>query len=139
MSSFQLLKFILTPGEKHVGIATVRAWGKIILRFKALPSDKGGYWYTCGSTKTGVVAGKDKYDNWHQLDSDYEKEELQEFLKINVDPLIAQSQGSAHSPGFPSAFVAQPAAQPNANYGGYSQQGMPGTDPNDPWNQPNFS
>lgn len=125
----------MTPGEKHIGIATIRANGWI-LRYKALPSDQGGYWYTCGSTKVGVVAGKDKYENWHEPDSTFEKDMIQDFLKQMCDPIIAKHQGSVHSPQ--AVFAAQP-QMPPSNYQGYnSAPPMPPVDPNDPWSQPNF-
>ena len=108
----QFLKYIPMPGEKHLGVAMVRWFGKIILTYKVMPSQDGGYWISPGSTKIGVKRdGKDNYQEWFQLDSNYDRDEMKEFILSHVEPILAQTQASVFSP--------------QQNYGGYNQQQAP--------------
>lgn len=103
----QFLKYVPVHGEKHIGIAIVRWLGKIILRYKILPSQDGsGYWVSAGSTKMGLRPdGKDKYEEWFQLDSSYDKEEMKDFVLANVEIEIKKTSGNA--------FAASPSALNN--------------------------
>lgn len=92
-SPFEWMKYISTPGEKHLGIAIVRYERRFIFRFKVMPSEHGGYWVTSASMKVGVVNGKDRYESAFSLDSEYEKDQLTAFILENVERELApQSQ-----------------------------------------------
>lgn len=123
--NLKFLRFDATPGEKHLGIATLRIEEgvRIILRFKVQPKDGGGYYYQPASHKISSH-GKDNYYPAFSLDSTYEYDELKEFLAVHVEPILAQQNGqSVFSP--PPAQVARAPQQPNPNYQGYPQQQAP--------------
>lgn len=98
MNDLQFLKYVPVEGEKHLGIAYVRWLGKIILLFKVSPSTNGnGYWIAAGAAKIGVKHdGKDNYQEWFQVDSTFDREEIKDFILRHVTPLIAQSSGSVY-------------------------------------------
>ena len=72
-----------------------------------MPSEKGGYWATTGSMKTGVSNGKDKYEASFSLDSDYEKSQMLDFVIKHVEREIALTQNVSTS-----AFNANTSQQP---------------------------
>ena len=45
MTPFEFLGYEPTPAEKHLGIVTIRAWGKIILKYKAVARKEGGFFW----------------------------------------------------------------------------------------------
>lgn len=116
----EFLKWIPVQGEKYLGIAVVRFERRFIFRFKVMPSDHGGLWATTASLKTGVLNGKDKYDNAFELDSSYENDAMKEFVIQNVEMIQQGNRVNPNQQG--SVFQAQQQAQPNQNYGGYPQQ-----------------
>lgn len=128
----ELLKWVPTPGEKHVGIAIVRYERRFIFRFRIQPSEHGGYWASAPAVKLGIVNGKDKYDPAFSLDSDYEKQELTDFVLAAVDQAMQQANPSVFHPnaqqqrpvahqGYNSGSVAQGQAQQNPNAWGNAQ------------------
>ncbi len=142
----QFLKYVPVQGEKHLGIAIVRWLGKIILRYKVMASQDGsGYWVAAGSAKIGVKRdGKDNYEEWFQLDSSYDRDEMKEFILQHVEPILMQKQASVFAP--PPAYGAQPQAQyqgqPNPNYQQQAQPQqqsfLPPEAPQGNWDNPPF-
>lgn len=126
--NLKFLRYDPTPGEKHLGIATVRIEEgiRIILRFKVVPKDGGGYYYQPASHKI-AANGKDNYYPAFSLDSSYEYDELREFVGINVEQILNRQNPSVFAPPAQQVYpqVARPQAQPNPNYGGYPQQAAP--------------
>lgn len=123
----QFLKYVPVQGEKHLGIAIVRWLGKIILRYKVMASQDGtGYWVAAGSAKIGVKRdGKDNYEEWFQLDSSYDRDEMKEFILQHVEPILAQKQASVFAPQQNASY-----GQQTQNYGHYQQQGHAQPNPN---------
>lgn len=127
MSQYQFIKYEPTPTEKHLGIATVKLYGKIILRYKMVATKDGtGYFPAAASYKMPNTT--DQYYSAFMLDSTSEREELEGFIKHHVKSWMAQ-QGldifgnpSVHMTNQQGQPVAQPGQQPNPNYGGYPQQ-----------------
>lgn len=98
----QFLKFVAVQGEKHLGVAVVRWLGKIILRYKVMPSQEGGYWIAAGSTKLGVKRdGKENYEEWFQLDSTYERDEMRDFILDHIEPILSQKHKSVFAQPLP--------------------------------------
>lgn len=95
MNQFEFLKYEPNnnPEDKHIGIATVRCWGKIILRYKIVPGKDGrGFFVAAGSFKSGFdpSKGKDKYENYFMPDSSYEKEQIEDLIRDKVaDAILA--------------------------------------------------
>ena len=150
----QFLKYVPVVGEKHLGIAIVRWLGKIILRYKVMQSQDGsGYWVAAGSAKIGVKRdGKDNYEEWFQLDSSFDRDEMKEFILAHVEPILAQKQASVFAPppqqqynAPQNAYNAQQSqnqGQPNQNYQQQAQPQQqsflpPSGQPNE-WDNPPF-
>jgi len=77
---FEFIKYEPTPQEKHLGIATVKLYGKIIARYKIVPTKDGtSFFPAAASYKVG-----DRYESCLILDSNSEKEELDAMIKANV-------------------------------------------------------
>jgi hypothetical protein len=92
MSPFEFLSYESTPGEKYYGIATVRAWGKIILKYKIVPGKDGqGFFPAPGSYKVGIdpLTGKDRYDRIFMVDSSYENKLLEDMIRHHVTPYLS--------------------------------------------------
>lgn len=144
----QFLKYVPVQGEKHLGIAIVRWLGKIILRYKVMQSNDGsGYWVAAGSAKIGVKRdGKDNYEEWFQLDSSFDRDEMKEFILANVEPILAQKQASVFAPPPQQQYAPQQGqyqAQPNPNYQQQPQQAqqqsfLPPTGQPSEWDNPPF-
>ncbi len=80
MNNFEFLNYDAVSGEKFLGIATIRAWGKIILRYKIVPGKEGkGFFASASSIKNG-----ERYESAFMLDSNYENQALQALIKEKV-------------------------------------------------------
>lgn len=85
---FEFIKYQPTPEEKHLGIATVKLYGKLIARFKIIPTKDGtSFFPASGSLKIG-----DKYESCLTLDSNSEKEDLDAMIKAHVRSIQGGSQ-----------------------------------------------
>lgn len=133
MQDKQFLKFVPTPGEKHLGIAVIRWKGAIILRYKIIPSQDGsGYWVSPGGVKTGITPeGKDKYEEWFALDSSYEKEEMRDFVLASVTPLLKQTSNQAQT-------TFSPQATHGTSTQAYAPQAQPQQENGQFWDAPPF-
>ena len=99
MTNFEFLSYEAVQNEKFLGVATVRAWGKIILRYKIIPGKEGrGFFCSPASVKVN-----EKYESAFMVDSSYENQSLQALLKQEVskhlDGTIAPPTPAAVSPG----------------------------------------
>ena len=99
MNNFEFLSYEAVQNEKFLGVATVRAWGKIILRYKIIPGKEGrGFFASPASVKLG-----ERYESSFMIDSNYENQALQALLKEEVSKhlngTIAPPTPSAVSPG----------------------------------------
>ncbi len=80
MNKFEFIKYEPTPQEKHLGIATVKIFGKIIAKFKIVPTKDGSSFFPASpSLKIG-----EGYVSAFTMDSVSEKEELDSLIKLNV-------------------------------------------------------
>ncbi len=80
MSKFEFIKFEPTPTEKHFGIATVKLFDKVIAKFKMINTKDGSAFFPAApSLKLG-----ESYVSAFMLDSQSEKEELDNLIKHNV-------------------------------------------------------
>ena len=88
MSNLEFLSFISTPGEKYIGIATVKLYGKIILRYKIVPTKEGSTYFPApASYKAG-----EEYVHAFMLDSHSENEELKKLIMHNVKLALQAKQ-----------------------------------------------
>jgi hypothetical protein len=111
-SPFEFMGWNATPGEKHMGIATIRLERRFIIRFKVAPSSNGqGLWVTVASYKTGTKPdGKDAYESAFEFDSSYERKQAESFIESQVQAIISRPNPNAS----PSAFAAPNYYQPQA-------------------------
>ena len=95
--NFQFLKFDLTPGEKYLGIATIRVdfgQAKMVLRHKITPKEDGGFYCQAACHKISAL-GKDTYVPSFSLDSSYDSEEMRHFVLTNVEQIMQQTQSKS--------------------------------------------
>jgi hypothetical protein len=91
---FEFIKYEPTPQEKHLGIATVKLYGKLIARYKIIPTKDGtSFFPASGSFKVG-----DKFESCLTLDSNSEKEELDSMIKAHVRSIQGGGQVSPSQP-----------------------------------------
>lgn len=95
----EFIKFERTPGEKHLGIATVKMYGKIMLRYKIIPSKDGASFFCAPPSATKMVGqdGKDYYPASFVIDSNSENETLQNFIKAHVSLLLSPAPTVDHA------------------------------------------
>lgn len=100
MTPFEFLKYVPTPGEKYLGICTVRVYSKVILRYKIIPTKDGtSFFPAAASYKMPSTDGQDHYTPAFMLDSQCDKEELDELIKANVrDAINAYSVAPSYTP-----------------------------------------
>lgn len=77
----EFLSFTPTPEEKHLGIATIKIYNRIILRWKIVPNKDGsGYFPASASYKLPDST----YTEAFLLDSRSEDEEVKNFIRNNI-------------------------------------------------------
>lgn len=138
MSQIEFLKYEPVQGEKHFGIATVRLYGKVVLRYKIVPNRDGtGYFPCAASYKMPATADEaERFVPSFVIDSNYDKDEIETLIKARVKPYLTQGTAeyeSTQPDGFKSVNsgsyqyapqqTQQPAPQNTQNQGGYPQQG----------------
>lgn len=103
MSQFEFMKYEATPGEKHLGIATVKAFGKIVLRYKIVPNKDGsGFFPASASYKMPKVGDEDVYIGAFLLDSRSDEEEMNALIRAGVKGKLTAQVAN------PSAFAPAP-------------------------------
>lgn len=100
MNNFEFLSYDPVAGEKFLGIATVRAWGKIILRYKIVPNKDGSSFFASPSS----IKNGEKYESAFMLDSNYENQGIQAMIREKVadyltGTTIAAPKAVSVSPG----------------------------------------
>lgn len=92
MQGLEFLSFVKTPGEKHIGIATIRLDRRFIFRFKIAPSaHANSLWITKAAYKAGTRQdGKDNYEEAFEFDSSFEKKHIDSFVEENVNAILNQ-------------------------------------------------
>lgn len=114
MSKFEFLSYTPTPQEKHIGIATVKIYDKIILRYKIIPNKDGsGFFAVSSSLKISDDQGE-RYLSSFMLDSNSENEELVAIVRANVKKQIQET--STHSTQSNKNGFAVPYPLPHKTY-----------------------
>tara|TARA_R110000868_G_scaffold136519_4_gene349513 strand:+ start:1842 stop:2183 length:342 start_codon:yes stop_codon:yes gene_type:complete len=88
MSDFKFIKYQPTPDDQYMlGIASVLLYGKVIVRYKLVQSkDQKGNFF-CVANYTLTEHGEKKYVPCVAMDSNSEKEMLEDFIRENVNRL----------------------------------------------------
>lgn len=127
MQGLEFLSFVKTPGEKHIGIATIRLDRRFIFRFKIAPSaHANSLWITKAAYKAGIRPdGKDNYEEAFEFDSSFEKKHIDAFVEDHVNAVLNQNQPKPQEtfPDFqnsnqaPSHYTPSPMQYPEAEMG----------------------
>lgn len=92
MNNFEFIKYENTPGEKHLGIATIKAFGKVILRYKIIQNKEGnGFFPVSASYKMPSQEGQNVYLAAFLLDSRSDEEEISALIRANIKNPLAKS------------------------------------------------
>lgn len=113
----EILKFEPTPEAKHIGVAHIRLFRQVVLRYKVIENKDGsGYFVAPPSYKREFPDGTDKWNQWFMLDSQVFSEEVQDMIRAYVNKALAQkpqqAQGAVNS-GQPTQVIAK---QQNASH-----------------------
>lgn len=80
-NNLEFLSFVECPGEKYLGIATIRLNRTLVLRFKIVPKKDGsGYFPACASYKVPDGNGGERYIEAVMFDSRSEDEDVKSFV-----------------------------------------------------------
>lgn len=112
---FEFLGYEAVEGEKFLGIATIRAWGKIILKYKVAPGKDGhGFFCSEASIKNGtdLSTGKDNFEKCWMLESNYENELLKKFLRSHVNPYETTKPSAFAQPSWSQPALVPPSSPP---------------------------
>jgi hypothetical protein len=93
MNEFRFIKYEATPGEKHLGIATVKVYDKVILRYKIVPTKEGSSYFAAPPSYKITENGQERFISGFTVDSVSDNEDLSTFIKQNVFKLISKHEG----------------------------------------------
>lgn len=92
MNNFEFIAYKSYPQDQYtMGIATVRAYGKLILKFKHVRKKDGGNFFCAHQMQVTDDAEKKNVPSF-MLDSRAEEEMLMEFIRENVKSYSINSQ-----------------------------------------------
>lgn len=106
MNDFEFINYLETPDEKYfMGIACVRLYGKIVLKYKIVERKDGSSFFIAPpSYRLPLPNSEDfKYIDAFMIDSRMEHEELQDFIRSHVDKHM-----NSHSVNQPQQQQQQP-------------------------------
>lgn len=92
MQNYEFLDYRATPNDKYMlGLATVKAYGKLVLTFKHIKTKIGSAFFGMPSYTLGEGADK-KYVQAVTIDSRHEEQALQDFIREHVMKYSTQSK-----------------------------------------------
>lgn len=119
-NDFQFISYVPTPNDQFMlGIAKVKAYGKIELRFKHVKTKDGtGTFFCCANYTTQDASNEKKYISCFQIDSRSDEEMLFEIIRQGVHHVMTQKSAmpnqAAQSGYYPHGMVQQSQAQPTS-------------------------
>ncbi len=84
MSEFIFQGYIETPGEKHIGVAQVKCWNKVTLRYKVIKTRDGSAFYIAAASYRVKDSESERYISTHLIESQTDKEEIENLIKVQV-------------------------------------------------------
>lgn len=130
MSDYQFMKYEPCQGEKYLGIATIKLYGRIILRYKIVGTKDGlGYFPAAASYKQPGQG--DQYYSAFLVDSNSEKEEIENIVKHGAK-MHMQSLG-LDIYGNPSTHATDMSGQPHGAFGNVQPRPDPFAGNSDPF------
>ena len=91
MSEFEFVSFDKTPEDKHIGIASVKAYGKILLRYKVIPTKEGNGYFISPFRARLVIDEQENYIPAFIIDSKIDDEEINTLVRSNIKPYLKES------------------------------------------------
>lgn len=99
MNICEFISYVKTPLEKHLGIATVKLYGKIILRFKIVQTKDGKSTFPNAASYKITDDSGERYIPAFMLDSRSEQEEVENIIRVGVKKsLLEHPQHQSHAP-----------------------------------------
>lgn len=86
---FKFIKYEPTPNEKHLGIATVKAYDKIILRYKIVQTKDGTGIFPAPASYKMSLNGEDRYISAFTVDSVSDNDDLSAMIKREASKAIS--------------------------------------------------
>lgn len=100
----EFIGYTPTPSEKYLGIATVKIYGKVLLRYKVIPRNDGtSIFFAPPSIRLPAVDGADYVPSFI-LDSQIDEEEIFALIRRN----IKQSEQRTPNIDAPASYRHQP-------------------------------
>jgi len=114
MNDFQFISYIPTPNDQYMlGIAKIKAFGKLELRYKHVKTKDGsGTFFCTNNFTTQDASGEKKYLPCFLLDSRSDEENLMDLLRDGVNRAIHAKSAIPHQPASPNAYYPNGLAQP---------------------------
>ncbi len=99
MESFQVefLNFDETPEEKYLGVASLKIFGKIILRFKVQRTKDGNGMFVAIPSYRKTDQMGEQWCQWFMLDSSSQKEVVENLIKSKVKAYFKAKEDSSNS------------------------------------------
>lgn len=117
MENFQVefLSFDETPDEKYLGVASLKIFGKIILRFKVQRTKDGNSMFVAIPSYRKTDHTGEQWCQWFMLDSSSQKEMVENLIKSKVKAYFKAKSDDASNSNSGGSFCSQNA------FGGQSQ------------------
>lgn len=133
MNEFKFISYEKTPQDPYIlGVATILAYGKIVLRFKHSKTKDGvGDFFAPASYGIVDETGQKRYIDSFSLDSSMEKEQLMAFVRRNVLMLQKGIPAKPDMLPMPHGLPAQAAPQLTPTQFEFSGMPQPQYSPND--------
>ena len=114
-NQFEFKSYIPTPNDQYgmLGLAKVKLYGKIVITFKHVKTKDGNSSFFCTNNYTLTDAmGEKKYLPCVLLDSRDDDQELQDFIRDNVNKTISLQNSIKQTPQstgnyYPNGFAQQ--------------------------------
>jgi len=120
----KFLKYELTPECKHIGIAHVLLFNKIVLRYKIVPTKDGLGTFVAMPSYKREQNGEERWHHWFLLDSQSFAEEVTDVIKDEVYKISNPQQQQAQTQPFVQTQQHQQATQqhPHQQFQGNIQE-----------------
>lgn len=128
-NQIEFIKYEPVANEKFLGIATIRLWGKITLRYKIVTTKDGSNIFPAIASYKGPSG---EYINCFTVEYNSEKEEIETLIKAHVrkemNAITPPVQNQSAYVGSNNLYPTQPQQHqsfPSQAYGQPSQENLP--------------
>ncbi len=111
----EFLTFDETPAEKYLGVASIRFFGQIILRYKVQRTKDGNGIFIAAPSFKKVDESGEHWCQWFMLDSMSQNETVANLIKTKVKAHFISKGSDSPNSGSGGSFYDQ------NGYGGYNQ------------------